>query len=133
MRESTRQKCIAYGVSAAVAIVVTVAVSLRQGFSFSQPFRENCRDLCDGFFVAGMMMTGIGVLTLIASTGFFDIFAYGMVTLLSHFIPRMGGGQKYYDYKMAREEGRKRPLRNMLYVGLVCIGLSLLFLWLYYC
>ena len=128
MKEKTGQKWIAYGVNAIVALVIVSAVSLRQGFSLSQPLRESCRDLSDGFFVAGLMMTGIGVLNLIGSTGFFDIFSYGVRTLLSHFTPQKSGRDfpKYYDYKMERAENRKPPLRATLWVGLICVALSVI-------
>ena len=133
MNETNRGKLIAYLVTVLVAAVIVALVALRQGLSAGQSFHENARDLSDGFFVAGMMLTGVGLLTLIATTGLFDIFAYGMQTILSHFVPQKSGGlPKYYDFKMEREEHRKQPLRATLYVGLLCLGLAVLFVLLYY-
>ena len=131
MNETTGQKWITYGVNVIVALVMVIAVSLRQGLALSQPFRENCRDLSDGFFVAGLMMTGVGVLNLIGSTGFFDIFAYGVRTLLSHFTPQKDF-PKYYDYKAERAENRKPPLRATLWIGLICVALSAICVMGYY-
>ena len=134
MKESTRIRLIAYGLSAAVALVIVVAVSLRQGLLEARSFREVCRDLSDGFFVAGLMMSCVGGLSCIAATGFFDIFSYGARTVASHFVPQKDskGLPKYYDYKVARDEKRKKPLSTVLTVGLVCVGLSLAFVLLYF-
>ena len=134
MNETTHRKWLAYLVNGVIALVVIVLVALRQGLSMEQPFFENCRDLSDGCFVAGGMMLSVGLLTLIATTGFFDIFSYGMRTLVSHFVPQkhMEDSGKYYDYKMARAEKRKKPLHASLHVGLICMALSLLFLGGYY-
>ena len=134
MDETTRHKWITYLLNGIVALVIGLSIALGRGLSASQSFSENCRDLSDGFFVAGGMMISVGLLTLISTTGFFDIFSYGVKTLVSHFIPRKDADEnlKYYDYKMARAENRKKPLRASLHVGLMCIALSLLFLAGYY-
>lgn len=134
MNETTRQKWAAYLLGGVVALVIALLIALGRGLSLSQPFPENCRDLSDGFFVAGGMMVSVGLLTIISTTGFFDIFSYGVRTLVSHFVPQkhMEDTGKYYDYKMARAEKRKKPLHTSLHVGLVCIALSLLFLAGYY-
>lgn len=132
MNQTTRQKCIAYAVTVVIALIGIMAIALRQGLSASQPFRENCRDLSDGFFVVGMLLTGSGILSRIATTGFFDIFGFGMRTLLSHFVPKMQSEEKYFDYKMSREDKRKRPSSAVLHVGLACLAASMILVWLYY-
>ena len=134
MNETNHQKWISYLINGMVALMIALLIAFGRGLSTAQRAAENFRDLSDGFFVAGGMMLSVGVLTLIATTGFFDIFSYGMKTLVSHFKPQkyMEDTGKYYDYKMARAENRKKPLRTSLHVGLVCILLSLACLVGYY-
>lgn len=134
MKDSTRGALLSYGLSAAVALVIALAVSFRQGLFEAASFREVCFALCDGFFIAGGLMCCVGGLSRIASTGFFDIFSYGARTIASHFVPQKDekGLPKYYDYKVAREEKRKKPLNSALMVGLVCLALSLVFMLLYW-
>lgn len=134
MKETARKGLISCGVNAGIALLLALAVALKQGLTAAQSFQKACGDLSDGFFVAGLILISIGTLSCIASTGFFDIFAFGGRTFLSHFVPRMNNEEtrKYYDFKAARDEKRKPPLRTTLYVGLVCIAISLAFLGLYY-
>ena len=133
MKESTRGKLIAYGAATAVALVLVVAVSLRQGLWQAKSFPEACFALCDGFFIAGGLLCCVGGLSRIASTGFFDIFSYGARTVASHFVPQKDakGMPKYYDYKVARDEKRKKPLNTALVVGAICLALSVLLAVLY--
>ena len=134
MNEMNRRKWVDYLINGVVALVIALLIAFGRGLSTAQRAAENFSDLSDGFFVAGGMMIGVGLLSLIATTGFFDIFSYGMKTLVSHFKPSsyMEDTGKYYDYKMARAEKRKKPLRASLYVGLACIALSLACLGGYY-
>ena len=134
MNETTRQKWVPYLLGGTVALAVALLIALGRGLSPAQSLPENCRDLSDGFFVAGGMMVCVGLLSLISTTGFFDIFSYGMRTLVSHFVPQKNpeGTGKFYDYKTARAEKRKKPLHAALHVGLICIAISVMFLIGYY-
>lgn len=73
--------------------------------------------LSDCFAVPGMLLTGAGVLILIAEGGFFDIFSYSVKKLVSG--RDFDGG--YGEYKCRREKKR------LAYSQTLFVGLSFLF------
>ncbi len=121
-------------VCAAVALLIALPVSHLRGFEWGLASALNCRYLSDGFFVAGLLLTGLGALIWISTTGFFDIMSYGVhsLTVLFSSLKRPKDHETYYDYKVARDAKRGKPRFVILFVGLGCIALSVLFLALYY-
>ena len=95
---------------------------------------RNAASLSDGFFVAGLLMACFGVLMLIATTDFFDIFAYGLRNLVAIFAPMAKTRQamKYYEFKESRAERRGEKRFFVLVTGLAYLGLALVCLWVYY-
>ena len=62
-----------YLISTACALLLAVLFAQIRGFSFSQPLAANLAALCDGFFVSGMLVAGLGAMIWVSTTGFFDI------------------------------------------------------------
>lgn len=120
--------------SAAVALLIALPVSRLRGFAWGQAAAFNCRYLSDGFFVAGLLMTGLGALIWISTTGFFDIMSYGVrsLTVLFSSLKHPRDHKTYYDYKLERDAKRGKPRFSILLVGLASVALSALFLALYY-
>ena len=77
MRELLKRRSfwIALGVGAAIAL----AVVLLNRNSGSSPLRL----ICDGCFVAGVLVGGAGCLMLAGNEGVFDIFGYGISFVLN--------------------------------------------------
>ena len=92
------------------------------------------RQASDGLFVAGVVLTGIGLLTWISTTGFFDIFGYSVKILWAHIstILRPYDHVRYYDYKAQRAETRGKTRYPVLVTGAVFLLLSAGFLVLYH-
>lgn len=90
--------------------------------------------LSDGFFIIGVLLGGVGCLTWISSTGFFDMLTYGFHSLKSMIMPFRAPKKPkpFYDYKLEREERRKKPLNMPLILGVVYIALALVFTMLFY-
>ena len=134
MKESTRKRLISVGINAGIGLLLAVAIVLWRGIFRAQSAQEVFGDLSDGFFIAGLVLGSVGALYCIASTGFFDIFSFGGHTFLAHFVPRMNTeeNRKYYNFKAARAEKRKPPLRITLFVGLAFVALSAVSLAFYY-
>ena len=63
----------------------------------------------NALFVPAVMWLGVAGMMWIATTGFFDIFSYAFKSLLVLFTPikRPGDMEKFFDYKLAKEEKRK--------------------------
>lgn len=132
--KKTKWKAIARGTLAAVELALAAAVAHLRGFELSQTLTLNARYLSDGFFVIGMLATGMGLLVWVSTTGFFDIMAYGFKSLLVLFTPLRKPQEhiSYYDYKMGKEGKRAKPRYELLFSGLACLLLSGLFLAIYY-
>ena len=114
---------IALGAGLAVSLGICLLRGLGRGLTTAQTF--NC--LCDGFFVTGVWMTGIGVLMAISSgTDFFDMLSYGVKSLGVMFTPFKSpkNHPRYYDYKQQRKEKRTGPKWYLVYAGAVLLALS---------
>lgn len=127
-------RALQYGVTAAIGLAISALTAWYQGFSPAQPFALNARYLSDGCFVAAVLLVGVGALTWISCTGFFDIFSYAVKSLLVLFtsLRKPKDQISFYDYKLLKEEKRGAAPRFILHVGLVFLGLSVLFLALYH-
>ena len=109
-------------------------MAFARGLSSGAGIARNAASLSDGFFVAGLLMACFGVLMLIATTDFFDIFAYGFRNLVAIFAPMAKTRQamKYYEFKESRAERRGKKRFFVLVTGLAYLLLALACLWVYY-
>ena len=109
-------------------------MAVSRGLSGSVNLAWNARYLSDGFFVAGLLMTGVGALVLVASTDFFDIFTYGFKSLLVLFTPlkKPREHMTFFDYKQERAGRRGGKQFFLLFTGLAFLLLALACLWVYY-
>lgn len=121
-------------IAALSALAIGIGLCLNLGFDTAKALNENCRVISDAFFIVGICYTGIGALTAIATTGFFDILGYAFKSLFTLFAPikRPGEIPAYFDYKTAKAEKRGEALYGILIVGLCCIVISALMLCAYY-
>lgn len=125
----------------AALIIAEAAVSLliarSQGMAMGNTLSLNSRYLCDGCFVVGLMTTGIGLLTWVSTTGFFDMMGYGVQYGVRAFVGLFGGnrkpnGKSFYEYKLEKDEKRGKPQLALMLTGVLFILLSMMFLAMYY-
>ena len=64
-------------------MAAAAAIARLRGFDFANPLALNARYLSDGCFVVGFILTGLGALIWISTTGFFDMMAYGCLLYTS--------------------------------------------------
>ena len=134
-----KRKLIAYGVHAAIALVLAVLVysSLLPQLPANDPLYEvyrkvplawNVRCWSDAFFFVGVLWMGVGALLWIATTGFFDLLRYACHSIWMIFNPMKSVDdiEKFYDYKVIREEARAgKPVQyTALIVGAVTLLLA---------
>ncbi len=131
-----KKRLISVLIQLALAMGSALSMASSRGFAWSGDAYMNCRHLSDGFFVSSVIFIGMGSLLWISNTGFFDIFSYGVKSLLVLFTPMKKAKEfpHYYEYKCERDARREgRPITHtVLIVGLISLALSLLFLALYY-
>ncbi len=127
---------LSYAIQAALALIIAFLGARASGFTPEAEPAWICRYLSDGFFVAAVMLTGMGLLIWVSATGFFDMLRYGFSSLLVLFTPLKDprDHKHFYEWKCEREAKRAgKPVTwSTLFVGLGCLALSLLFLALYY-
>ncbi len=131
------KKCIPWSLLVLGELMVAFLIARYQGLSQAHEPTLNARYLSDGFFIVGLFMTGVGLLTWISTTGFFDMMSYGVQYGVRAFIGLFGSNRKpdnqnFYDYKMAKEEKRGKPGYVILLSGAAMILLSVVFLAIHY-
>lgn len=91
------------------------------------------RCICDAFFVAAVLLLGVGGIKGVRNKGAFDIMGYGVKSTLELIIPMLRKNEKedLYGYRERKEADRKSA-GGMLLAGVVYLGLSVIALILYY-
>ena len=121
-----------YLISTACALLLAVLFAQIRGFSFSQPLATNLAALCDGFFVSGMLVAGLGAMIWVSTTGFFDILSYGFKNL-SVLVPfhHRRKYKHFYEYKAEQAAKRSKPQFFLLVIGLSMVLIAAIFLYFY--
>ncbi len=81
--------------------------------------------ICNAFFIIGVLMAGIGILSWAGSKGTYDIFSYAGKVILVKFKPKEKM-QSYYDYTQEKNKNRKAWLKELTILGAICIAISAL-------
>lgn len=111
----------------AVAIAAVTAVS--RGLFSQTDAKGVLHLLSDGFLVPGALFAGIGGLSWVSTTGFFDIFGYGCSHVFGRFIPFDSvyrRKEKYYDYKVRKDEKGRNWNKELLLTGACALALAVL-------
>ncbi|MDD7121699.1 MAG: DUF3899 domain-containing protein [Clostridiales bacterium] len=121
-----------YLISTACALLLAALFAQIRGFSFSQPLAANLAALCDGFFVSGMLVVGLGAMIWVSTTGFFDILSYGFKNL-SVLVPfhHRRKYKHFYEYKAEQAAKRSKPQFFLLVIGLIMVLIAAIFLYFY--
>ncbi len=92
------------------------------------------RYLSDGFFVAGAVLAGLGLLTVASAGGTFDMLTYGIrlsfVLFKRDISKEKRFARDFYEYRKMRQE-KEHHFGYLLAVGLFYIALSVLFVIFY--
>ena len=119
-----KRRWVGYLITVLIAAAMAAGVFFsRGGLTLTAP-ADILGALCDGLFVPGILLTGIGLLILVAGEGFFDIMSYGVHSFLVLFTPlrKAEKHEHYFDYKMARAARRKKTRNVLLWVGLAYVA-----------
>ena len=122
MKENQRSILLNTAIGVVIAAVV-VAIEWQYGYSIP-------RLLTDGFFVAAVILLGLGGIIFAANGGTFDMMGYSMKSFLGIVIPgtRLGDphdGESFLDYKERKAEKRKSPTA-LLAAGCFHLAVSML-------
>lgn len=89
--------------------------------------------LCDGFFVAAVMLLGVGGLKFVRNKGVFDVAGFGFSSAVKLAFPFLGDNKEedIHGYRERKAQERKGA-GGLLAAGVVYMVLSVLTLCLYY-
>lgn len=135
-----RKKWITYAVAMAIAAVLVLSIAGFERSSRAGGTALTMQCLSDSFFVVSVLYIGCSVLVFIQEAGNFYGLQYLCHTLVRLFSPRADRGERkmtYFDYCLAKKERQaaqgKSPVKAaMLFTGVVCLALALLFTALFY-
>ncbi|MBQ6333144.1 MAG: DUF3899 domain-containing protein [Clostridia bacterium] len=108
---SNKKSWVKYLITAVFGLVVAFLICWLKGVFRMTEAKEIVRVVCDGFTFSGLMLTGLGLLTVLNKAGAFDGLGYSfksMVRVFRNYRDDDKTPKTYYDYKKAAYEKRKR-------------------------
>ncbi len=125
MREKGRELAVSFATGALVAAAV-YRLSAGRGYPL-------LHSLCDGFFVAAVLLLGVGGLRALRNRGAFDVAGYGISSAVRVTFPFLGNGERedIMEYRRRKAE-KRRSAGGLLLAGAVYLVLSLITLGVYY-
>lgn len=131
MNRSLKEKLTKYLSTVALGIAaVWLCISSRWTDSLS--LAEKYCILCDAFSVPGVLIFSVAVMFSMNNLGALDGIAYVLGYIPRMFAPgAFGEPEHYLDYVEARREKRVKGYGFLYVVGLVFLGISIVFLMLY--
>lgn len=119
------KKSIKHLIYCAVTLTLVFVTAVLQGL-FNPPGGMRVSVIiCNAFFIIGVLMAGIGILSWAGSKGTYDIFSYAGKVILVKFKPKEKM-QSYYDYTQEKSKNRKAWLKELTVWGAICIAISAL-------
>ena len=96
--------------------------------------REVFRILTDAFSIPAVIYIGISLLSLAASKGTYDMLRFAFGSVFSRFLPGMDRNryESFYVYRAELLAKERSWTPRLLYMGLIALGMSVLFLIFYY-
>lgn len=129
-----KHKARKYIVTAMVGLALALAVmGIRGGYGETDQALL-LQALCDACFVAGILLSCVGLLIFVAGDGMFDMLSYGVRRLLRLVLPQEKQDQfpkTFFDYREMKHSGGKAPFGFLLVVGLAYILLAAALLAMY--
>ena len=140
-RSEPRPWYVKWGITFAVGLVVVLSMATSRDL-FHQTSAANVWEiLCDGCFLAAVLLVCVGLMTFISSEGMFDIVGYSMIAFLDIFrkkekkpvqsapLPGAHTGEEgqlkkgYFEYKQSKV-GTRSAQWYLVFVGLIYLVLA---------
>ena len=116
-----------------VNIIVGLVMAVVVFFLYWEEERTILHRLCDGSFVAGVMLLGVGGLKFVRNTGSLDIMGYGITEAVHMTLPWLRIEKKDVDFAAYKERKRdeRKTSSDLLAAGAVYLVLAIIFLIIY--
>lgn len=123
-----KKRLLQYGICFIISSLISLWVMNNEGLFIAKEPVDIAAILCDAFFVPGIMLTMIGALLWISTTGLFDSIGYAVQVAGHTLLPFLFKSDKksYYDYKTEKDEKRVRIPSFIFIVGAFFLLLSVI-------
>ena len=114
-------------------MIVGLVMAVGVFFLYWEEDRTILHRLCDGCFVAGVMLLGVGGLKFVRNTGSLDIMGYGITEAVHMTLPWLRIEKKDVDFAAYKERKRdeRKTSSDLLAAGAVYLVLAIIFLIIY--
>lgn len=132
-RKSDVKSWVKYFSSAIIGLVIALVVCFARGILGQTETSQVLKILCDAFTIPGIVLTGVGLLSLATADGTFDGLAYSfksMKNVRTNYRHDASTPKTYYDYKESVKKKRKTNW-HFIFVGLAYLAVSLVILQIY--
>ena len=134
---------ISFGVCLIISTIIVFSMGIleswqvlvdKHGWNMHDELTKNMYILSNATFIVGVICLGLGLMTLAANGGAFEMIGYGISRFISlfrrdHTKVRF---QTFYDYHAYKSEQPKPPFLYLVVVGLFYIGISIIFVTIWY-
>ena len=112
-------------IAGAVIAAAVCAMNVSRDYGWS-------RSVCDGFFVAAVILLGLGTIRAVSNRGAFDVTGYGLRMAVELVLPVLRREEKedIHQYR-ERKEAKRKSSAGLLLAGAVYFALSLVALAVY--
>jgi len=122
-----------YIISFGIGAVILISVCLLEGAFGSSEGKDIAASVCDGAFVAAVLLLGAGLLALVGGKGAFDGISYSVrQSLRLHWPAAVRTPEEDYEAYQKRREGKKVKTAHLFLSGGFYLAIALLALLVYY-
>ena len=114
-------------------MVIALVVCITRGIFNQTEASQVLKILCDAFFIPGVILTGLGLLSIATEDGTFDGLQYSfkqMRNVRANYRRDASTPKSYYEYKESVKKKRKIKWHS-IFVGLAFLAVSFVFVLLF--
>ena len=128
MSDRCKKLLAKYSISACVGFAIVFFVLSNRGFFGADDTALRMLYLADAFTIPGVLFLMVGVMTWLSGKGLFDGLTYSLGRLARTLVPlKNTTDEKYYDYKVRKNESRKNDYAFLFIVGGVLFLVAVVF------
>jgi len=134
MKDKLKRILISYGITIVAGLLITALVLWLRDYSNSLGQADKYHILSDAFTIPGVLIFGIGCISWVSFSGFFDSVTYIVRHTVEMLIPgAKKKDQTFYDYKTEKAEkrGERKKIAFLLITGIAFILVAVIFLLLF--
>lgn len=123
------RKALKYIIPFLLCAIVAVLILVARG-AFVKSGDALMTDLCDAFFVPGVIMAMFGLLVFATNGGVFDMLSFGVIKLFDLFKKDLTKVKyrTFYDYREAQREKRRSFLHFIIVGGVFVVAAVVFFI-----